>query len=190
MPCRKHRGSLVLPGAVQIAPEIEADDLDRMRPEFCRKRFMQAVRRRCRNLVLDGDVRLPFLHVLSAQPGHEGRPQSGMDALKFRARNREGNAGAKMAKAAGFSADRRLSGRGLFQSLDNRMQKFARQAMEHRQMRVQKISIGRKMCSAQAIERFEIGLQNARSQNKRLERFQDIMCPCIFAAAWSCGFGK
>ncbi|MBX5160632.1 hypothetical protein HJB89_26480 [Rhizobium sp. NZLR8] len=88
-----------------MPPQIKADNLDRMRSKFSHERHVQSIRYQPRDLVLDRDVGLPLLHVLATQPGDELTPQLGVDALKVRAGNREGNASAEMTKATDVGCD-------------------------------------------------------------------------------------
>lgn len=101
----KHGRGFVLPWTTQIPPQIQPDNFDRMGSEFLHQSCVQGICRQFRDLVLDRDVWLPLLHVLSAQPRHEGSLQCGVDFLQLRADNRERHAGAQMTKATDVDCD-------------------------------------------------------------------------------------
>lgn len=154
----EHDSGFLLPGTVQISPEIEADERDRMRLKTLGELHVQCVGRRSRRLVLNRDVWLPFAHVLRVQPMNESLCKPRADVVKLGARYREGNACAEMAKTGNLCPDFRGFFRDLGKVPDNCLGIFAGQAMKHRQMRMQEVSIWRKVSLTQAIERFEVGV--------------------------------
>jgi hypothetical protein len=116
---------------------------------------------------------LPLLHVLAAEPWHEGAPQPGVNVLKVRTGNCECDTRPEMTKATDLSCDWRAACRNLDKMLDNLLPVFAGQTMKHRQVSCEEVSIRRKVLLTKSIKWLEVAVGNAGRQDERLKGFQD-----------------
>lgn len=104
---------------------------------------------------------LPLLHVLAAEPWHEGSPQPGMNVLKVRAFNCECDTRTEMTKATDVSSDWRVPCCNLDKMLDDLLPVFAGQTVKHRQVSREEISIRRKVLLTKTIKWLEVTVGNA-----------------------------
>lgn len=116
---------------------------------------------------------LPLLHVLAAEPWHEGSPEPGVNVLKVRAGNCECDTRTEMTKATDVSCDWRVPCRNFDQMLDNFFPVLAWQTVKHRQVSRQEISVRRKVLLTKTIKWLEVAVGHACRQDERLKGFQD-----------------
>lgn len=162
----------MLPRAAKIMPKIKSGHLDRMGMECDAKLCAKSVCRCARRVVLDGDMRLPFLHVLRIQPWHKCRFQRIAYGLKLRHFDCKGHAGAKMTKADHLRRKGRAAFDDLIETPRDLSKVLSGQMVKYSHVGTEKIALRREVHCPQNIERRHIALVNPRGQDQGLTCFQ------------------